>query len=219
MLKRYRKFTGLFLIFLAAALLFAWEARGRELVLMQDVLVARSDIHSGRTISSDMYKSVSVPRNALVAAALFPSDEKQISGKYCITDITEGAQLSGKMLSDKPEVRIPGLAPFVLKKDWIFMRSSSLRGGDKIEILSCDGTRSFGRFDVLFVKNEAEGEVRSADAGGVNFTGAAEDDRSETNSEIDHIEIETVLASYLQIKAYAESCTGPALLLVGRDGS
>jgi len=218
MLKRYRRFTGLFLIFLAAALLFAWEARGRDLVLMQDVLCARSDIQSGDLISKEMFKAVSVPRNALIKDAILSGEEERLVAKRCITDITEGAQLSGRMISEKPETKIPGLSAFVIKKDWIYMRSSSLRGGDIVEILSSDGKTRFGSFDVLYVKNESEGEVRSADTGGLNITGTQKDDRSEANSEIDHVEIETVLYTYLSLKEYAEKCTGPALLLIRREG-
>jgi len=218
MLKRYRKFTGLFLILIAATLLFAWEARGRDMILMQDVCVAKIEIQEGQLLAKDMLKKVAVPRNAIISGAILPGAVDAIVGKRCIARIPQGAQISERLLADEAERHVAGSSSFVIDKVWIFMRSSSLRAGDRVEILTNDGLRSFGIFNISYVKDEKESEVRSAAGnGGLNLNGQSEVDRSEATAQIDHVEIETILSTYLYIKSYAETCTGSSLLLVRRE--
>ena len=217
MLKRYRKFTGLFIILIASTLLFVWEARGRDMILMQDVCAAKAEIQAGQLLTVDMLKKVTVPRNAIVSGAVLPSGADAVIGKRCTARIPQGAQISEILLGDEPERHIAGSASFVIDSTWIFMRSSSLRSADRVEILTNDGLNIFGIFNISYVKDEKESEVRSSAGGGFNFNGQNSDDRSEATAQIDHVEIETLLSTYLEIKSYAESCTGSSLLLVRRD--
>lgn len=217
MLKKYRRFAGLFLIFLAAALLFAWEARGRELVLMQDVCVLKQEVAEGETLTTDLLKTVSVPRNALVQGAILPAEAGRVAGKVSTGGIPAGAQMSDRLMMDSTDLRKADVSCFVIQKDWIFMRSSTLRKGDRVEILTADGQRSFGTFTAAFVKDETETEVRNAEGGGLSFSGGSREDRSEATAAIHHIEIETNLSSYMDIKTYAQGEEEPALLLVRRE--
>jgi hypothetical protein len=96
------------------------------------------------------------------------------------------------------------------------MCSSALRRGDKAEIITADGETSFGVFDVGFVKGADSEEVRETAGGGAGFGGADTESRIDATSPIDHVEIVTQLRTYLAIKEYAESVSGPSLILVGK---
>jgi hypothetical protein len=97
------------------------------------------------------------------------------------------------------------------------MCSSALRRGDKAEIISADGARNFGVFDIGFVKDADDEEVRGTVTGGVGFGGADTESRVDATSPIDHVEIITQLQTYLAIKEYAESVPGPSLILIGKE--
>ncbi|MDR0817673.1 MAG: SAF domain-containing protein [Clostridiales Family XIII bacterium] len=217
MLKKYRRFTGLFLIVLAAILLFAWETRGRELILMQDVCVTKAEIEAGEELNASMLKSVSVPRNAIVTGAILPSEADSINGKVSAGYIPPGAQMSASLALTKEETRIKSTSYFVINKDWIYMRSGSLRAGDTVEIRSSDGMTNFGSFTAAFIKDAEENEIENIQDSGISFSEKDKDDRSGSSAAVDHIEIETELSTYLAIKAYAESAGEPSLLIIRRD--
>jgi hypothetical protein len=105
---------------------------------------------------------------------------------------------------------------FRLKISRFFDSHSALRRGDKAEIISADGEKSFGVFDVGFVKGADSEEVRETAGDGAGFGGAVTEARVDATSPIDHVEIITQLSTYLAIKKYAESVSGPSLILVGK---
>jgi hypothetical protein len=218
MLTKYRRFTGLFLIFLAALLLFAWETRGRELILMQDVCVTKEAVAAGAELSTAMLKTVSVPRNAMVQGALLPKDANKINGKISAGYIPSGAQMSESLAVIREESVKPDTSFFVIKKEWIYMRSGSLRAGDTVEIRSADGITNFGSFTAAFIKDAEEAEVTNLQDSGISFSEKDRDDRSRSSAAVDHIEIETRLATYLSIKSYAEEACTPSLLIIRREG-
>jgi hypothetical protein len=110
-----------------------------------------------------------------------------------------------------------GRSYFVIRREWIFMRSSALRKGDFVDIVSQDGKTAFGRFAVAFVKNAEEKEVTEKE-GAAAFLQGGGSDRSAGSDPIDHVEIVTDLEGYMAIKAFAEQQPGPALILVKREG-
>jgi hypothetical protein len=97
------------------------------------------------------------------------------------------------------------------------MCSSALRRGDKAEIITADGAKSFGVFEIGFVKDADDEEVREAAGGGAGFGGAGAEPRVDATSRIDHVEIVTELPAYLALKRYAESAPGPSLIIVGKE--
>jgi hypothetical protein len=217
MLKKYRRFTGLFIIFLAAILLFAWETRGRELILMQDVCVTKAEIEAGEELDSSMLKTVSVPRNAIVAGVILPSEADIINGKLSAGYIPSGAQMSRSLVVTREVTSKKTTSFFVINKNWIYMRSSSLRAGDTVDIRSADGARYFGSFTAAFIKDVEENEITNQSNSGISFSATDADDRSMSSAAIDHIEIETELATYMSIKSFAEAAGEASLLIIRRD--
>jgi hypothetical protein len=215
-LSNLRRFSGVLLILVAISGLVLWEAKGRALVLMTDVYTAGSDIKKGETLDASMFRTVSAPRDALVSGAVAPPDASEIDGGVAASFIPEGAMLSSSYIETPDERSRRNDSYFTIEKDWILMRSTALRRGDKAEILTADGARSFGVFDIGFVKGADDKEVTET-AGETGFGGAAAESRVDATSPVDHIEIVTQLPAYLMIRKYAESAAGPSLILVGKD--
>jgi hypothetical protein len=202
------------LILVAIAGLVLWEAKGRELVLMADVCVAEADIRSGEALEAAMFRAAPVPRNPLVSGAVAPGDIGVVDGAIAATFIPAGAVLSSAYLATTEDAAREDDSYFTIGGEWIYMCSSALRRGDKAEIITADGAKSFGVFDVGFVKDADDEEVRETAGGG--FVGAEAEPRVDATSRIDHVEIVTQLPTYLAIKRYAESVSGPSLIIVGK---
>ncbi|MDR1028430.1 MAG: SAF domain-containing protein [Clostridiales Family XIII bacterium] len=214
---KYRKFVGLFLVIVATLLLVAWEVKGRETILMEEVLVAKQDVPAGEALTASMFRSVSVPGNAVVAGAVSPRALDNVSEKISAAPIFANAQLSEKHLREKGAEARTKDSFFVVRREWIYMRSSALRRGDYVDIVSERDGREFGRYKIAFVKNAEEKEVTEA-GGGIGLMEREREARVDATSGIDHVEIIVDLKGYMRIKAYAESQSGPSLILVQRGG-
>ncbi|MDR0357707.1 MAG: SAF domain-containing protein [Clostridiales Family XIII bacterium] len=217
MIGKYRKWIGLSLVVAAVLSLVAWEVKGRETVLMDEVLIANEAIPEGETLTASMFRSVSVPGNAVIEDVVVPARVDDIEGQVSATPILAGGQLSSKHLRNEREETRTDDSFFVIRREWIYMRSSALRRGDYADIVSEDGGRVFGRYKIAFVKNAEEKEVSDATDGGVSLMTRNNDSRADATSGIDHVEIITDLKTYMRIKSYAESKAGPSLILVQRE--
>ncbi|MDD2190330.1 MAG: hypothetical protein PHS11_05560, partial [Eubacteriales bacterium] len=59
-MKRMRSILGLLLILLSIAALFLWEWKGRDAILLQEVLVATEEIQMGAAVNSSMFQTKGV---------------------------------------------------------------------------------------------------------------------------------------------------------------
>jgi hypothetical protein len=205
------------LVLIAVVGLVIWETKGRELVLMTEVCAAASDIGQGEALDASMFRAVSAPRDPIVRGAVAPKDLGMIDGAVAASFIPEGALLSSSYIRTPNDAARAKDSYFIINGRWIYMCSSALRRGDKAEILTADGARSFGVFDIGFVKDADNEEVRETATGGVGFGGTGAEPRVDATSPIDHVEIVTQLPTYLAIKRYAESVSGPSLILIGKE--
>ncbi|MDR1292136.1 MAG: SAF domain-containing protein [Clostridiales Family XIII bacterium] len=213
---KLRRFSGVLLILVAVAGLVLWEAKGRELVLMTEVCAAATDIKQGEALEASLFNVVPVPRGSLVRGAVAPDELGSLNGAVAASFIPEGAALSSAYIVTPDAAARANDSYFTIDGSWIYMCSSALRRGDKAEIISADGAKNFGVFDVGFVKGADSEEVRETAGGGAGFGGADAESRVDATSPIDHVEIVTQLRTYLAIKKYAESVSGPSLILVGK---
>jgi hypothetical protein len=205
------------LILIAIAGLVAWEAKGRELVLMTEVCTAISDIRRGEALDSSMFRSVTTPRDPLVSGAVTPENIDMLDGAVAASFIPEDAVLSSAYIETPSDTERRDYAYFTIGSKWIYMCSSALRRGDKAEIITANGAKSFGVFDIGFVKDADNEEVREAAGQGAGFGGTKAEPRVDATSPMDHVEIVTKLPTYLAIKQYAESVSGPSLIIVGKE--
>ena len=209
-----KKFTGLLLIVLAIFLLVLWEAKGREIVMMDDVLAAKQNISSQETIDKSLFEVISVPVNAKIEGAFTKEDAGLLEDMVTLTAIPRGGQISLIHIRDKSEKEKNDDSFFVLEKDWIAMRSSALRRGDIVEIISKDNDRSFGNFKIAFVKNDEDEEV--TELSDIGIPNKERNERTNASSEIHHIEIVASIEEYMKIKLYVENNSVPSLILVQR---
>ncbi|MCL1894980.1 MAG: SAF domain-containing protein [Clostridiales bacterium] len=211
--------AGLVLVLLSIAALLFWEAAGRELLMMDSVLIAESDIKEGEPVSAERFRTVSAPAGTLVDGAVTPKNVSALAGMEAAADIVKGAQLSLRHLkytSDDPK---PETSYFVIRNEWISMCTSSLRRGDDVFIISADGKTEIGRFHVAYVKDGDGREVTDASSGMYSFTGTdSESGRVNTSAPIHHVEIECELGDYRRILDYCSGKAAAPLMLVRMEG-
>ena len=214
-INRLKTALGVVLVLLAIAALFFWEAEGRELLLMDSVLVAESDVKAGEAFDAARFRVVSVPAGTLVDGAVTPKSVHLIAGKEAATDIIKGAQLSKRYLRDPAAVPKAETSCFIIRNEWIGMCTSSIRRGDEVIIASADGRSILGRYPVAYVKDGDGREVTDASSGMYSFTGAGgENERVNTSAPVHHIEIVCELNEYRRILDYCAGRTGAPLMLI-----
>jgi hypothetical protein len=206
---------GIVLVILAIATLLFWEVRGREMLLMEDVLVAERDIKAGEGFDISMFRIESVPIGTLVDSAVKPKETYSIAGKETAVSIIKGAQLSLRYLCDPDSLPKADTSCFVIRNEWIYMCSSSVRRGDEIQITSSDGRNLLGTYHVVYVKDSDGREVTDASSGMYSFTGTGgEGDRVNTSAPIHHIEIECELKDYRRILDFCAGKISAPLMLI-----
>lgn len=210
--------AGILLVCLAITALLFWEAAGREMFLMEPVLVAKDDIEEGAPLHADLFRTVSVPLDSLVDGALAPKAQADIAGKVAAFPLLTGAQLSARSLLEPDAAVRPDTSSFVLKNEWIALCSSALRRGDKIELRYGDGTLSLGVFAVAFVKDAEGREVTDTATGLGGFrTDGGTDARVNPSAPIHHIEIECEWEDYQEILSRCREAAGASLILVRKE--
>ena len=206
-LKRIKSIIGILLIILSIGSLFLWEWKGREMILLREVLVARTAIDKGTLVDESMFESRGVPKDNLIEGALEPKDAAILNGKVSAQMIAGNGQISRAYFRENEFYLKAGEAIFVVERDWIAMRSSSLRRGDHVDIYARNGGGFIGSYRVAFVKDEAEREVRDALLEGKSYIEKEILERTDSTSMIDHIEIITTLGEYEKLISYVNTAS------------
>ncbi len=177
---------------------------------MEEVIVAAQDIEEGDSIARNMFKTTRVTKDNLIPGALREDDIGNIVGKVADRAIIKKSQVSQVFFDDSDSVIEKGKSIFVIKSEWLYSRSSSLRSGDMIKIYNAGGDRLFGTYKVAFVKDDNEQEVVEADgfAPSKNIL-----DRKMSSRPANHVEIIATLDEYCAIMNYVIA-EGSGLMLV-----
>ena len=210
---RRKALLGICLIVLAAGGLLFWEVQGREVILTDTVLVTAKTIEAGTVVSREDFKPAAVPKENLIAGALKPKDIRRVEGLAAGQNIAANSQINAGCFRKTGETLGKDESIFVLPEAWISMRSSSLRKGDWIDIYGAEDMTPLGRYQVAYVKDDAETEVKDAD-------GRFRKDmlkREDGTSVISNVEVIADISRYEKIRKY---CTEPygTLLLIQRGG-
>jgi hypothetical protein len=219
-LKRCKSVLGILLILLSLAGLMFWEMKGREMVMTDTVLVAKQEIPKGTIVNQSMFTVKGITKSNLLQKALGPEDLESLQGRMSAQLIAQNGQIIPEYFQKKELYLENDESVFVIKPEWIAMRSSALRRGDIIDLYGENGIGFLGNYRIAYVKDEAEREVVDAvEATGKNTTGGILE-RADSTSVIDHIEIITTLSEYERLKASIEGATGAtpaALIIVQRE--
>lgn len=215
-MKKLRSIVGILLILLSIAGLFFWEWKGREIILMEEVLVAKEEIQKGTIVSSSMFVEKGVMKEMLVEEALTQKDVEGLHGKVASQLIARNDQIILDYFRNDEFYLEKDETIFVIDPSWITMRSSSLRRGDLVDIYRTDGMGLLGSYRIAFVKDEAEREIR--EASDVNQKYIEKDilERTDSTSVIDHIEIITTIKEYQKILECVNGIIPSTLILVQR---
>lgn len=216
-MKKLKTIIGILLIVLSIAGMFFWEVRGREVVMMDEVLVANQEIQGGETIADDMFTVKRIPKSLLLEHVLKPKDLPSLNGKVSAQRIAKNDQIV-PIYFDVDSFRMDqNQSLFVIRPEWISMRSSALRRGDIVDIYEEANGDILGTFHVAYVKDEADREVKNAGAETMIKGDGGILERTDSTSMIDHIEIISTLEQYEKIRNRVNGFTGVsagALLIV-----
>lgn len=215
-MKKARVIVGVLLIVCAAAGLVFWEMKGREAVTTDQVLVAARTIEGGTKITQDMFLSAPVPEKLRIRGSLSATQFSKIQGLAAAQTIRENAQVSTADFQKDGFYLSGDQSIYVIPEEWIYMRSSALRRGDRIAVYGKAGGQELGSYQVAFVKDSAEREV--LDVGESRKSRTLE--RTDSTSQISRVEIISDMAGYQKLKQAAEAGwmpgeeTKPELLIV-----
>lgn len=201
-MKRVKSIIGILLIILSLASLFLWEWKGREMILLREVLVAKHMIEMGTLVDESMFEIRGVPKDNLIEGALKPEEVGWLKGNVTAQLISQNSQISKAYFRENTFYLREGEAIFVLEPGWIAMRSSSLRRGDTVDIYGSNGGGFIGSYRIAFVKDEAEREIKDVMLEGRNYIEKEVLERTDSTSIIDHVEIITTLEEYEKLVAY-----------------
>ncbi len=199
-MERIKPIIGAILIIAAIASMVFWEKSGRKLLLSEEVLVAARDIAAGDELKSEDFKIVSLERSAVIAGAYGAGELKKLDGFLARGFFAAGQQIKKNHLQNVDEY-MDGRSLFPLKSEWIYSRSSSLRRGDIVKIVSAYSKEDFGEFEVAFVKDVNEQEIVDTSGDGELTAVETPDIRGRKNPSgiPDHVEIFASLGDYSRI--------------------
>lgn len=213
-LRWLKPLIGILLIAVSIGGLLFWEICGRDALLMEEIMVAKEDILAGTKVVGNMFTTKGIPKENKLDGALLQDDIHLIQGKVTAQLILKNDQVSPKYFREDEFYLDTEESLFVLEPNWIAMRSSALRRGDVVDIYGADGRGVIGTFQVAFVKDSTEREIRD-----VNIEGKfkMEDkllERTDSTSIIEHIEIIATINEYEELVACATGVTPTALIIV-----
>lgn len=200
-MRQWKPIVGIALIFVAIVGLIVWEVAGRAHMTTDEVLVAKEEIPPGLILTKEMLHIAKVERGSKVEGALMKSDLQRILGKENNCVILKNQQISDAYFQESTFIMDKNLSLFSIPGDWIAMRSSSLRRGDFVELYMENSLEFMGVYQVAFVKDNNENEVKDIESVGKKVVL----DRENSTSVISHIEIISTLEQYSKIAA---ACVG-----------
>lgn len=209
-MKRVRMAIGLLLIIGSIAGLIYWETDGREAVLMDQVLVAKDTILPGTLVTAQHFTEAGVLGENKIEGALRPDRVSEVIGKRSIQLIVKNGQISEDYFAEDDFYLKEQESLFVVKPEWIAMRSSSLRKGDWVDIYDDRGYSLIGTYRVAFVKDSNEVEVLNSGNSDVRSVL----DRTDSTSVVSHVEIISDMTGYKEILKHVQGVTPGGLILV-----
>lgn len=201
MKRKTRTLIGVILILSAIGMMIYWEMEGRDQVRTEPLLVAARDIAPGEVAEGDMFRQRRAGEEEKVSGALKPVDIKKVLGNRILHPIPENSQIVLSDFGDDPYLIKEGQGIFLIRSDWIFSVSSSLRKGDRIRIYTMEERTPLGEFQVAFVKDAQGKEITASED---HRRGESGDilDRTHGTAPVDHLEILAEIGEYRQILEY-----------------
>ena len=201
---------GIALILFAVSGLVYWETTGRERMLTDTVLVAAETIRQGTTVSESHFTELTIEKNKKIEDGIGPDALATILGMKTKQTIMKNGQVSLTYFREDDISLKNDQSVFVIPSDWICMRSSTLRRGDMVGLYDSNTMASIGTYQIAFVKDSNEIEVRNLD----NRESTPILERLDATAVISHIEIITDIHGYRKIVDHVTNEPESSLLIV-----
>lgn len=214
MKKRTRTIVGLILILSAVALMFFWEMSGREQMRSIPLLVADRNLMTGELAVESMFAQRRAAAENQVHGALKPEEVDKILGSRILYPIPKNSQIVEENFGSPRHFMEEDQGVFLLRGEWIFSVSSSLRRGDRIRIYGLDGTTELGLFQVAFVK-DGQGKEVTAGEEEIRKGELAILDRAHGTGRVEELEILAEISEYRGILDYLFNPINPEESFVG----
>ncbi len=160
---KWKSIVGIALILASVLGMYLWESRGRERLTSEEVVTAARDLPQGSVVSAEDLRLARLPRAAVLKDALRMPEAEALIGQELAVPLCENQQLLTGYFTPAPEKIPAGQSYFVLPGDWIYQRSSAMRGGDRIDIYLLPQKQRIGSYTVAFVKDAAENDIEESD--------------------------------------------------------
>lgn len=213
-MRKIKLLLGILLMILSVGSLLFWEMKGRDVILLEPVLVAKEDIAENAKLDASLFAVKGIPRENLLEGVLREGDLKALVGRQSARDILKNSQLTWIAIQGKDFFLKEEESIFVIESQWISMRSSALRRDDWVEIYRGDGSERIGTYKVAFVKDNADREVRDLSLTGEPLRERNWLNRTDSTAVIDHIEIISTLGDYMKILHAVEGEEGGSLMIL-----
>jgi hypothetical protein len=191
---KWKTLVGIFLIIGSLLILVFWEVKGRDILLLSPVLTVGIDTEAGTVVDEQHFTQIKVLPENILCGALLPQDLQKLNGLVSNCKILANQQLLSSYFQKENTILQEGESLFVLPALWIYSMSSAVRAGDKIILYSLPENNCLGQYTVAFVKDSNEQEVRDVSGQQCDFL-----KRTDTTSEISHLEIICTLEEYMSI--------------------
>ncbi len=190
---RKKEWIGVILLVIVVIGFAVWEGWGRARYLTEEVVVAAEEIPEGTLLDASLFVKANVEKKSVMEGAIRPGTIDRIRGKRAAVAIPKNAMVSEYQLRDSDYYLAEGESVYVLKGEWIALRSSSLRRGDWIDLYTLAGDETFsklGRYRVSFVKDANESEVKNTtDAGAAEYDTSPVLSRTSSTAAVETVEI------------------------------
>lgn len=143
-----------------------------------------------------------IPTDNMIKGAINSVELNSILGKKTNSYIPKNGQITKDYFISDDLVIKKDQSVFALNGSWIYMKSSSIRKGDLVDIYSNDNnfTDYLGTYKVAFVKDQNVREVVSTDESGIISDEKQILNRIYASAPVDHIEIICTIEDYKLIK-------------------
>jgi len=206
---------GIILMLTTLAMIYLWEAKGREHFLYSEVLVLNQSVEADVPITSDMLDLAKIKPDNFMEGAIATKDE--VTGKYSAHYIPKYSQLSLAYFKDDiTGVKKEGKYIFTIPADWILTFPNSLRRGDtiyfypvKIAIVEGEESKTFSSPGSIKITKESDlvkSEVAYLkDSGNREVVDTVGKERYDASANIASIEIITNWKDVSYLKGLADS--------------
>lgn len=182
------------LIIAALAGIIFWETIGREAIIYKEIIVAASDIQEGSIITNNMISTKAFQKDNTISNAITKDKINSILGKKAKHNISQNAQITEDFFYCNEFYLKENESIYVIKPEWIYSMSASIRRGDRVSIYTFEELEKIGTYQVAFVKDNNDREVKTVES---NSDALLE--RTDGSSMIHYIEIICDITEYQKI--------------------